>query len=340
METLVCTAPGSLKYLESRKPELKHDHAIIKVKRIGITNADIMALKGVYPRMQYPRVLGSALSGELVAFDNAPDFQIKEKVTVLPYLSCERCKACLTGNTNCCLNLKTLGLDIDGAMAEYLMVPSRNLFHGSTLTLEELATITPIAVGAHSINRACIMPNEFVLVIGTGVLGLSAITFAHKRGANVISIVSKGDEVKDIYAKLDENISINILSEDSFMELKDLTAGSMAAVVIDTTADIKLMHAAFSFLSHGGRYVLAGLQNSPLCIDYPDFFIKEATLITSRNATSSDFDFAIESVKKKIISPRNLISKRIKFSELGTSTSDLIGKETSSYTMALLDELY
>lgn len=204
MEALLCTKPGIVEYVELPKPELRQDHVIIRVKRIGITDADMMGMRGNYPQMKYPRVLGAAIADELVAIDNAPGFQTKEKVTILPYLNCNICFACLSGNTNCCVNLKSIGIDINGGMAEYLMVPSSNLFRGSGLTLEELASVTPIAVAAHSINRARIMPNEFVLIIGTGTVGLSAISLALKRGAHVLVITTYGEEADDLYQKLEE----------------------------------------------------------------------------------------------------------------------------------------
>src|SRR4051794_38668627 len=91
MRTLVCTKPGELSYEEQQKPHLQSGHAIIKIKRIGICGTDLHAFEGPQPFFEYPRILGHELAGELVEFDNAPGFEIGERVSFIPYFNCGQC---------------------------------------------------------------------------------------------------------------------------------------------------------------------------------------------------------------------------------------------------------
>jgi threonine dehydrogenase-like Zn-dependent dehydrogenase len=75
MKTLVCKSPGLLEYSSSETPQLKKDHAIIKIKRVGICGTDLHAFEGTQPFFNYPRILGHELAGELIEFDNAPGFK-------------------------------------------------------------------------------------------------------------------------------------------------------------------------------------------------------------------------------------------------------------------------
>jgi len=84
MKTLVCKSPGLLEYNSSETPQLRKDHAIIKIQRIGICGTDLHAFEGTQPFFNYPRILGHELAGELIQFDNAPDFKEVKQFHLYP----------------------------------------------------------------------------------------------------------------------------------------------------------------------------------------------------------------------------------------------------------------
>jgi len=120
MKTLICTKPGQFDYAESASPALQTGQAIIKIRRIGICGTDLHAYEGTQPFFEYPRILGHELAGELVEFDNAPGFEVGERVSFIPYFNCGVCVACRSGLPNCCANIKVCGVHMDGGFAEYL----------------------------------------------------------------------------------------------------------------------------------------------------------------------------------------------------------------------------
>src|SRR6187402_2990513 len=153
MKTLVCMRPGLLEYKSSERPQLKKNHAIIKIKRIGICGTDLHAFEGTQPFFSYPRILGHELAGEIVDSDGAPGFSKGDIVTLIPYFNCQTCIACRNGKPNCCERINVFGVHIDGGMAEYVSVPSYSLVHGEGLDVSTLALVEPLAIGAHGIRR-------------------------------------------------------------------------------------------------------------------------------------------------------------------------------------------
>src|SRR5688500_19950140 len=130
MKTLVCTRPGRFEYVTGEQPKPKSGQAIIKIKRIGICGTDLHAFEGTQPYFEYPRILGHELSGELMAVDDGPGFEVGEAVTFIPYFSCGKCIACRSGKQNACVNMKECGVHQEGGMVEYLAVPLTSLIHG------------------------------------------------------------------------------------------------------------------------------------------------------------------------------------------------------------------
>jgi len=328
MKTLVCTEPGNLDYKTAEKPVLTKGNAIIKIKRIGICGTDLHAFEGTQPYFQYPRVLGHELAGELSEFDDATGFKAGEPVTFIPYFNCGSCIACRSGKPNCCVGLKVCGVHIDGGMAEYLSVPSYSLVHGQGLSYDELALIEPLAIGAHGIARAGIRTGEFVLVIGAGPIGLGTIEFAKIAGAEVIVLDVNEARLKFCRRHLKVDYTINALNTDVFQQLKEITGGDMPTVVIDATGSQKAINNAFQFLAHGGRFVLIGLQKGEISFSHPEFHKREATLMSSRNATRQDFAHVIACMKNGLVDPKNYITHRVNFDEIKRDFESWLKPET------------
>src|SRR5205814_6277875 len=104
MQSLICKQPYQFEYADIDASALKPDHAIIKIKRIGICGTDLHAFEGTQPYFSYPRILGHEFSGDLVDFNNANGFVPDEVVTIIPYFNCGTCIACRNNKPNCSVN--------------------------------------------------------------------------------------------------------------------------------------------------------------------------------------------------------------------------------------------
>src|SRR5690242_2322890 len=285
MKILVCKTPGEFEYHQKTKPALKRNQAIIKIERIGICGTDLHAFEGTQPYFEYPRVLGHELAGTLIECDNAPGFSPGETVTFIPYFNCGECIACRSGKPNCCVNLKVCGVHTDGGMVEYLSVPAYSLIHGEGLSGNELALAEPQAIGAHGIRRANLKKGEFTLVVGAGPIGMGAMEFARVAGGEVIAMDTNDHRLSVCREKLNIRHVLNAASPGTMEQLKEITNGGMPSVVIDATGNQTAINNSFRYMSHGGRYILIGLQKDNITFQHPEFHKREGTLMSSRNAT-------------------------------------------------------
>lgn len=316
MKTLVCTQPGNFEYQNVVEPVLTPGNAIIKIKRIGICGTDLHAFEGTQPYFEYPRVLGHELAAEIAVIAPGTDFKIGEAVTIVPYFNCGKCIACRSGKPNCCASLRVCGVHTDGGMTEYLSVPVSSLVHSNGLSLDELALVEPLAIGAHGISRAHVKPGEFILIIGAGPIGLGTMDFARIAGAKVIAMDVNDARLQFCCDKMKADHLVNAASDHVYEELLEITGGDMPSVVIDATGNLHAINQGFRYMSHGGRYVLIGLQKGDITFSHPEFHKREGTLMSSRNATSADFELVMNSLKSGLTNPLDYITHRVNFEQV------------------------
>lgn len=316
MRTLVCTEPWKFEYNEREAPREEPGRSIIRIRRVGVCGTDLHAFEGTQPFLSYPRVLGHELAGELVFTDQAPGFSVGQSVSVIPYFSCGQCVACRTSRPNCCVNIRVCGVHIDGGMVEYLSVPSDALLSGEGLSLDAMALVEPLAIGAHGVRRGGVVPGEFVLVIGAGPIGLATMEFARIAGGVVVAMDINQQRLTFCREHLGVRYTIDAKAADVGEQLQEITRGDMPGVVIDATGNLGAINGAFRFIAHGGRFVLIGLQRDNITFSHPEFHKREATLMSSRNATRADFEHVIGALKNGSVKPETYITHRAAFDDV------------------------
>ena len=316
MKYIVCEEPYRLLIKDKPLPELQPGEVLLKLKKAGVCGTDLHAYEGTQPFFEYPRILGHELAAEYVAGGNN-EFIAGDRVTIIPYFNCGTCIACRNGHTNCCEKIKVFGVHTDGGMSEYITVPEAYVIHGQGLSYDELVVVEPLAIAAHGIKRAAVTANDTVLVMGLGPIGAGLVAFAKIAGAKKI-IAMDVNNYRLGYAQEEQGAHavINPLKEDVISRLREITEGDMPTVVIDATGNKNVMNEAFKYMAHSGRYVLVGLQKEPLTFSHPEFHKRESTLMSSRNATSADFDFVIACIKSGQIDVEKYITHRLSFESL------------------------
>lgn len=274
---------------EKEPPIPQEGEVLVDIKRIGICGTDLHAFKGDQAFFTYPRILGHELSG-VVRKVNSLAANVKEgdRVVVVPYVNCGQCVACRNKKTNCCRNLKVLGVHTDGGMQEQITVPAELVIPVNDLSLDEAAIIEPLAIGAHALFRAKVVAGETIVVIGCGPIGLGIMKLAQILGNRVIAIDVNNDRLA--YARDAIGIEHTINATESPLEqVETLTKGELASAVFDATGNKKAMESGVQFMCHGGQYILVGLYNGDLQFNHPYIHAREASILCSRNATFTDF---------------------------------------------------
>jgi threonine dehydrogenase-like Zn-dependent dehydrogenase len=284
MKTIVLKEPGQLLLTSISSPESR-----VQMKRWFMSGAlasagpTSYAFKGEQPFFNYPRVLGHELGVEIVSIGIMDGLQVGDRCAVEPYLNCGVCVACRRGRSNCCVRLKVLGVHIDGGMCEFIKVPVGKLHKSTILSLDQLALVEPLSIGAHAVARAEIEPGEFSLVVGAGPIGLSVTQFCRLAGARCIVMDVREERLQ--FARDHFGIELTILAGDGSLErLKEITANEMPTVVFDATGNAGSMAASFGMIAHGGRLVFVGLSQGDVAFHDPDAHRRELTLLCSRNS--------------------------------------------------------
>jgi 2-desacetyl-2-hydroxyethyl bacteriochlorophyllide A dehydrogenase len=293
MKYIVCEKPGEFLLKEKEAPVRKENEVLLKINKVGICGTDLHAYSGDQAFFTYPRILGHELASQVLEIDdNKNGIKIGDRVVVIPYISCGKCIACRNGKTNCCTNIKVLGVHTDGGMQEQIVVPSRILLKANQLSNNQMAIVEPLAIGAHAIRRAQLQKGEFVVVIGCGPIGIGIMKLAQIAGAKVIAIDRNEQRLQYAKEKIGVDFIVNV-TDDPVAKIETITNGDMATAVFDASGHKEALEAGPDYMSHGGRYVLVGLSKGELTFLHPKIHAKEISILCSRNATKEDFEYVM-----------------------------------------------
>lgn len=316
MRAISCKQPGEFESLDLPNPTPADDEVLLRIRKIGICGTDYHAFRGRQPYFEYPRILGHELAAE-VAVDSH-GFKAGQAVVPLPYLECGTCPACLAGKTNCCPELRVLGVHVDGGMCELLPVRARNVLPADGLSMEQIATVECLAIGAHAVRRAAVSPGEWVAVAGTGPIGIGALHFARIAGAKTIAIDLNHDRLDHCRDVLGVDACVDA-GEDPVAQLKAITGGHLPAAVLEATGAPQAMEGAFSYIGHGGRLVFVSIVKGNISFDDPLFHSREMTLMSSRNATREDFVTVMDALRRGDVDIVPFVTHRCEFDALTDS---------------------
>jgi len=188
MKAAVLYAPGDLRVKSRELPQVKTSSDVrVQVKAVGICGSDLERIlkKGTY---SFPMIPGHEFCGVVDAIgEDVSDFKVGDRVVVAPILPCMTCGSCCQGHYGQCDNYNYLGSRCDGAMAEYVIAPSKNLIKmPENMTFKEGAVVEPAAVTLHGMIQVGINAGDTVAVLGCGAIGAFTIQFAKLMGASIV----------------------------------------------------------------------------------------------------------------------------------------------------------
>jgi 2-desacetyl-2-hydroxyethyl bacteriochlorophyllide A dehydrogenase len=295
MKAIVCRQPGGLAVEDRPDPVPAPGELLVRIRRVGICGTDYHIYEGLHPYLEYPRVMGHELAASVVEAPGGHRLRPGQAVVVNPYLTCGACAACRRGRPNCCMRIAVLGVHRDGGMCDYLCIPDSNLYPAGVLSLDAAAAVEFLAIGAHAVRRAGIVPGTRTLVAGAGPIGLGAAIFARIAGAPVTLL--DHDAQRLALAGPIAAAETTILADSTAAQaIADITQGDGFEVVIDATGNRLSMERGFDHVAHGGIYVLISVVREHIAFSDPEFHKREMTLMGSRNAGHDDFRHVMASI--------------------------------------------
>ncbi len=317
MKAVVCSSPHAIAIEEIPLASRSSGEVLVQINRAGICGTDYHIYEGLHPFLKYPRVIGHELSATVWETDTKSAFDVGQTVVVNPYIACGLCHACKSNKPNCCMKIAVLGVHRDGGMCEFISLPPGNLIPADCLNLDEAASVEFLAIGAHAVRRSGIGQGHNALVVGAGPIGIGVAIFAQIAGAKVTFV--DRDNVRLELASSVVGVSNRLSADESTSQkLDELSSGDGFDFVFDATGNRSSMEQSFSYVAHGGCYVLVGLVKDDIKFSDPEFHKREMTLMASRNATNIDFEQVIASIKSGDVPISKLLTHRTSLAHVST----------------------
>jgi 2-desacetyl-2-hydroxyethyl bacteriochlorophyllide A dehydrogenase len=303
--------------------------ARLRIRRVGVCGTDIHAYHGRQPFFSYPRILGHELAGEVLSAPTGSGLKTGDLVAVEPYLNDPLSPASGKAKPNCCEQLQVLGVHCDGGMRTELNVPVRKLHLASSLSLDQMASVEMLGIGYHAVGRSAAVGTDCALILGTGPIGLSVLTFLRSRVERVVvADLSRKrlDFCRDALGAVHTLHLSHDMDEVSLLHaLRETCGGGLPDLVFDATGSRASMERTFQLVAHGGTIVLVGLTTEPLTLDDANFHRREITLKASRNATTTEFRAVIDAIASGKAEADSWISHRMNLDEVPGRFAAMVG---------------
>jgi L-iditol 2-dehydrogenase len=317
MRALVKTAygPGNLELRDVPIPQIKPDEVLISVRACGICGSDLKIEEDQHPYTP-PVVVGHEFSGEITEVgEKVSGWAIGDRVVSEQHThACGHCRQCLTGNAFACASKRAPGYFEDGAFAEFIKVPHWLLHRiPDNINFIEAAFSEPSAVAAHGmLERTGIAPEDVVLVLGCGPIGLVAAKMAQIAGASkvIITGIDRDESARLPKAReLGIDHVVNVTQEDVNYILDELTGGEGADVVIELAGAKPAIQQAFRLARRLGRVGIIGQPPSDeVIIPYRQALFRALTVVFSYSSKYTSWERVLSLFERGVIQPADFIT--------------------------------
>ncbi|MGI5989594.1 MAG: zinc-binding alcohol dehydrogenase family protein [Lachnospiraceae bacterium] len=324
MKAIRLAKPQDIACIEVEKPVPKDNEALIRIVTAGICGSDIGAYRGTNGLVTYPRIIGHELAGvvESIPENNKKGIKPGDRVVVDPYIYCGHCYPCSIGRTNCCTDLKVLGVHVDGGMAEYFTHPADLLVKvPEKMTWEEAAMAEPLTISLHGVHRGGLKAGEYCAIIGAGPIGLVAGLVAQAYGAHAI-LLDLVQERLDFAKSIGIEYTINSGSEDAVKRIAEITDGVMAQQVMECSGANSAIRSTLDYVSNAGRITLTGWPHKETSIP-TDVITKKEVDIRGARTSAGEFEEALDLIDKKKVDMRKILTKVISMEEAPETIADI-----------------
>ena len=324
MKAINLAQPWDIACVDLEKPVPGPGEALIKIKTAGICGSDIGAFRGTNGLVSYPRIIGHELAGiiESIPDDNPKGLKVGDKVIVDPYLYCGHCYPCSIGRTNCCTDLKVLGVHVDGGMAEYYCHPADMLIKiPEGMSWEQAAMAEPLTISLHGIHRGGLQAGEYCAIIGAGPIGLVAGMVAQAYGAHAI-LLDLVQERLDFAKSLGIEYVINSGKEDPVERIKEITGGEMAHQVMECSGANPAIRQTFDLVSNAGRITLTGWPKKETSLP-TDVITKKEIDIRGARTSAGEFEEALDLINSRKVDMMKILTKTVTMDEAPDTIVDI-----------------
>lgn len=313
----VMTEPGKIEFREVDKPTPKDDQVLIQVKRIGICGSDIHVYHGLHPYTSYPVVQGHEVSGLIAELGKGvKDFEVGDKVTFTPQVTCGECYPCTHGMYHVCELLKVMGFQTDGAAQEYFPVEADKVLKvPHHVTLDQAAMIEPASVAVHALHRGGGVKGKKVLVLGSGTIGNLVGQVAKASGASAVMNTDINGYKLDKAKECGIDFVVNPRQEDLTEAILRNFGPDCADLILECVGVQDTITQAVANARKGTTIVVVGVFGEKPEVDLGLVQDHELSLIGTLMYQKQDYRRAIELIADGKLALDKMITHRFPFRE-------------------------
>jgi len=259
----------------------------VRPEAVGICGSDLHQFSGHTTALSgaqdfYPRIQGHEIAGviEEVGPGAPPSLTPGTRVAVLPQTRCGHCYPCRIGRSNVCVNLRLVGVHLDGGLQERLDIAAGSAFPAADMDPGTAAFSEPMSIAVHALRRAKPVAGEKVLILGAGPIGLAAVLVALNAGLEPMAAVGAAGAVWGD-------------PEDVAEAVRDWTDGDGPTLVVEASGAVPALKLATEAVSNAGRVVMVGMSAETASVRPGIFPEKEIDVIGSSTACKPDFGEAV-----------------------------------------------
>jgi len=263
-------------------PQIGINDILIKVLKTGICGTDVHIYNWdawAQKTIKVPTVAGHEFVGRIEKIgSNVSNHKVGDIVSAEGHIVCGHCRNCLAGRRHLCANTLGIGVNRDGAFAEYISVPASNVWKASSdIPLEYYAIFDPLGNAAHT-ALAYDLTGEDVLITGAGPIGIMATRMARHAGARHVVVTDINDYRLSLAHKMGATAVVNVGKEDIRTIMKKLSMTEGFDVGLEMSGNPRGLAMMLDTMAHGGKIAMLGIQPENTGIDWDAVVFKGLTI--------------------------------------------------------------
>ena len=268
------------------EPEISINDVLIQVLRTGICGTDLHIWEWdawASGRLKPPLTIGHEFAGEIVEMgaesSAAGLLAVGDLVTAEGHIVCGHCLPCRTGDAHVCRRTQIIGVDRDGAFAEFIAMPASNVMRLDGISPQVGAIMDPIGNAVHTVLEGGSLAGSAVMVVGCGPIGCFAVGVARASGASIVMASDLNPTRREIARKMGAHAVLDPANEDVIARVNQLTSGDGADVVCEMSGHPSGHAQAFAVARPGGRVNMLGTPSRTTEVNFArDVIFKGLTI--------------------------------------------------------------
>jgi len=320
VRALVKPGPGpGMELRDVPPPTCGPSDVVIRVLAAGVCGTDLHIWEWdawASGRLKPPLTIGHEFAGRIESLGAEAQaeglLKIGDLVTAEGHIVCGHCLQCRTGHSHLCVRTRIIGVDRDGAFADYIAMPASNVMRLEGIPVEIGAIMDPVGNAVHTVLEGGSVPGSTVFVLGCGPIGCFACGVAKAAGASLVIASDLNDMRLDLARQMGAEVTLNPGRDDVLGRIRELTGGDGVDLVCEMSGHPAGHTQAFAAARVGGRVNLLGTPSRSTEVDFArDIIFKGLTLygVTGRKMYSTWHQMA-RFLRNGQLEPRPVITHR------------------------------